>query len=496
MDSEGIVVEALRNTIQGIEARAASPFFIGGDWQRGSGGPMLDVIAPHSEELLLRHPEATREDVDRAVAAARDAFDKGPWPRMAPAERGAALKRVAALLADRMPELAEAWSGQVGAVIGFTRKASGQVPGLFDFYGDLAATYPFVEQRTRSSGGAVRVVGEPVGVCAAVTPWNAPLVLLCYKIAAGLAAGCTFVAKPSPETPVDAHILAECIAAAGLPAGVFNMVPGGREIGDYLIRHPGIDKVSFTGSTAAGKVIAGACADRLARFSLELGGKSAAIVLDDADIGSVLPSLVPYSMPITGQVCFSLTRVLVPRDRASEVMDAYVEAVRRVRVGDPFEDGVQMGPLSLERQRDRVEGYIARGKAEGARLVTGGGRPAEHNRGWYFEPTVFADVTPDMTIAREEIFGPVVSFIAYDGEEDMVAKANATDYGLHGAVYSADPERGYAVARRVRTGSITVNGMVVDIEMPFGGFKQSGIGREGGIEGLENYLETKTIYFA
>ncbi|WP_315761609.1 aldehyde dehydrogenase [Sphingomonas sp. Y38-1Y] len=489
-------MEALRNTLAGIDARADTPFFIGGDWQAGSGGPMLEVVAPHSEEVLMRYPEATREDVDRAVAAARRAFDEGPWPRMEPAERGAALKRVATLLRDRMPELAEAWTGQVGAVIGFTRKASGQVPGLFDFYGDMAADYAFVEHRTRSSGGKVRVVGEPVGVCAAITPWNAPLVLLCYKVAAALAAGCTIVAKPSPETPVDSHILAECIAAAGLPEGVFNMVPGGREIGDHLVRHPGIDKVSFTGSTGAGKAIAGACAERLARVSLELGGKSAAIVMDDADLGAVLPSLVPYSMPITGQVCFSLTRVLVPRARQDEVMDAYVEAVRRVRVGDPFDDGVQMGPLSLSRQRDRVEGYVARGRAEGARLVTGGGRPAEHNRGFFFEPTVFADVTPDMTIAREEIFGPVVSFIAYDTESDMVAKANATDYGLHGAVYSADPERAYAVARQVRTGSLTINGMVVDIEMPFGGFKQSGLGREGGIEGLENYLETKTIYFA
>lgn len=488
-------MDALRNTLAGIEDRADAAYFIAGGWQRGSGGALLDVVAPHSEEVLMRHPEATREDIDRAVAAARHAFDHGPWPRMTPAERGAALKRVAEHLAARLPELAEAWTGQVGAVIGFTRKASGQVPGLFDFYGDLAATYPFVEQRVRSSGGQVRVIGEPVGVCAAVTPWNAPLVLLCYKIAAGLAAGCTFVAKPSPETPVDAHILAECIAAAGLPAGVFNMVPGGREIGDYLIRHPGIDKVSFTGSTAAGKAIAGACAERLTRFSLELGGKSAALILDDADIGAVLPSLVPYSMPITGQVCFSLTRVLVPATRRAEILDAYVEAVRRVRVGEPFDEGVQMGPLSLARQRDRVESYVARGRAEGARLVTGGGRPAAQNRGWYFEPTVFADVDPNMTIAREEIFGPVVSFITYDDEADMIAKANATDYGLHGAIYSADTERAFAVARSVNAGSLAINGMAVDIEMPFGGFKQSGIGREGGIEGLENYLETKAVYF-
>lgn len=487
-------MEALRATLAGIEARANAPFFIDGTWRESAQPATLDVIAPHSEELLMRHAEATHGEVDRAVAAARRAFDHGPWPRMAPADRGAALKRVAALLAERLPELADAWTGQVGAVIGFTRNASRQVPGLFDFYGDLAASYPFVDRRTRSSGGRVQVISEPAGVCAAITPWNAPLVLLCYKVAAGLAAGCTFVVKPSPETPIDAHILAECIAGAGLPDGVFNMIQGGREIGDYLVRHPGIDKVSFTGSTVAGKAIASACAARLTRFSLELGGKSAAIILDDADLSKVLPTLVPYSMPITGQVCFSLTRVLVSTARYNEVLDGYVSAVRKVNVGNPFEDGVQMGPLSLARQRDRVETYVARGIAEGARLVTGGGRPAAQNRGWYFEPTVFADVTQDMTIAREEIFGPVVSLIRYDDEAELIAQANATDYGLHGAIYSADEDRALAIAREVDAGSLAINGMAVDIEMPFGGFKQSGIGREGGLEGLQNYLELKTVY--
>lgn len=489
-------MEAFRQALETVRTRANAPCLIGGEWQGGSDGPMLDVVAPHTEEMLLQYREATPADVDRAVAAARRAFDQGPWPRMEPAERGAALKRVARLLSERLPELAEVWTGQVGAVIGFTRKASGQVPGLFDFYGDMILDYPFVDQRIRSSGSAVRVVSEPVGVCAAITPWNAPLVLLCYKVAAGLAAGCTFVVKPSPETPVDAHILADCIIEAGLPAGVFNMVTGGRAIGDYLVRHPGVDKVSFTGSTVAGKAIAGACAERLTRFSLELGGKSAALILDDADLSSVLPSLVPYSMPITGQVCFSLTRVLVPASRYDEVLDGYVDAVRKVRLGDPFDDQTQIGPLTLERQRDRVESYVAIGQKEGARLVTGGGRPAEHNRGWYFEPTVFADVTPDMTIAQEEIFGPVVSFMRYDDEASLIEQANATNYGLHGAIYSADAERAFALARRIRSGSIALNGMAVDIEMPFGGFKQSGMGREGGLEGLENYLEIKSVYMA
>ncbi|MEI9850844.1 MAG: aldehyde dehydrogenase [Sphingomonas sp.] len=490
-------MEQFLKTIEGIRTRGPATLFIDGEWRSSvSGDVTLDVVAPHTEELLLQYTEATPDDVDAAVAAARRAFDHGPWPRLSPQERGAQLRKVAALLKARMPELAEAWTGQVGAVIGFTSKASYQVPGLFDYYAGLCDTYPFVDERTRSSGGKVRVVAEPAGVVAAITPWNAPLVLLCYKVAAGLAAGCTIVAKPSPETPIDAHILAECIAEAGLPAGVFNMLPAGRDTGDYLVRHPGIDKVSFTGSTAAGKSIARTCADRLARVSLELGGKSAAVILEDAKIEQVLPSLVPYSMPITGQVCFSLTRVLAPRSRRDEIVEAYTAAVSKVKVGNPFEADSGMGPLTMQRQRDRVEGYIEKGRAEGARLVLGGGRPANLNRGFFIEPTVFVDVDAGMTIAREEIFGPVVSFIDYDGEEDMIEKANATDYGLHGAVYTADPEHGYAMARRMRTGSVTVNGMVVDIEMPFGGFKQSGLGREGGIEGLETYMETKTIYFA
>ena len=489
-------MEALNKTLDGIKARGDAGLFIGGEWREGKGGAQLDVVAPHNEELLLSYREATPTDIDAAVAAAREAFDNGPWPRLSPAERGAMLRKVGANLAARTPELAEAWTGQVGAVLGFTMMASRQSPDLFNFYAGLCDTYPFVDERRRSSGGIARVVQEPAGVVAAITPWNAPLVLLCYKVAAGLAAGCTIVAKPSPETPIDAHILAECVEAAGLPPGVFNMLPAGRDTGDYLVRHPGVDKVSFTGSTIAGKAIARACADRLARFSLELGGKSAALILDDAKVEQVLPSLVPYSMPITGQVCFSLTRVLTPRARRDEFVDAYVAAVKGIKVGDPFAEGTGMGPLTLDRQRDRVEGYIEKGKAEGARLVQGGGRPAHLNRGYFIEPTVFVDVEPDMTIAREEIFGPVVSFIDYDGDADMIAKANATTYGLHGAVYTADPEHGYAVARELRTGSVGVNGMVVDIEMPFGGFKESGMGREGGIEGLKTYQETKTIYFA
>jgi acyl-CoA reductase-like NAD-dependent aldehyde dehydrogenase len=469
--------------------------FVDGKWTAPRGKEKLSVISPVTEETLMTFPDGTPEDMDRAVASARAAFDSGPWPRLSPQERGEMLLKVAAMLQRRLPEIANAWTAQVGAPISLTKYASTQAPGLFEFYAKMIQTYPVVDERKRDDGKIARVVNEPVGVVAAITPWNAPMVLLCYKVAAALAAGCTVVSKPAPETPMDAYLLAECIDEAGLPKGIFNVVPAGRETGDYLVRHPGIDKVSFTGSTAAGRTIMAACAGRMARCSFELGGKSAAIFLDDADIAKALQSLVPFSMPITGQVCFSLTRVLVPRNRATEIRDAYVAAISQVKVGDPFDTGTQMGPLTMKRQLTRVESYIEKGRAEGARLVLGGGRPAHLTKGYFVEPTVFADVDTRMTIAQEEIFGPVVSFISYDDVEDAIAKANSTMYGLHGAVYTADPERGYQIARRVRSGSVTVNGLIVDYKMPFGGFKQSGIGREGGIEGLENYFETKTVYF-
>jgi acyl-CoA reductase-like NAD-dependent aldehyde dehydrogenase len=293
---------------------------------------------------------------------------------MSAAERGDLLLKVAKELEKRLPELAQAWTTQVGAPISFTRYASGQAPGLFAYYGNLIKQTKLIDERTRADGRIARIVKEPVGVVAAITPWNAPMVLLCYKVAAGLAAGCTIVSKPAPETPIDAYILAECIEAAGLPPGVFNVIPAGRETGAYLIRHKGIDKIAFTGSTIAGRHIAAVAAERFTRTSFELGGKSAAVILEDAKVEQVLPSLVPFSMPITGQVCFSLTRVLTPESRTQEFLDAYVGAVSKIKVGDPQSKETQMGPLTMARQLERVQGYIAKGKSEGAKLVLGGGR--------------------------------------------------------------------------------------------------------------------------
>ncbi|HUL83563.1 MAG TPA: aldehyde dehydrogenase family protein, partial [Gammaproteobacteria bacterium] len=312
-------MSAVPHVPAGLPVKSPDSFFIGGQWVKPSGKGKLDVISPVTEQVVMKFAEAAPADVDKAVAAARKAFDSGPWPRMSAQERGKALLKVAELLKARLPELATTWTTQVGAPISLTRYLSGQPPQLFEYYGTLIQSYELVSERRGGHGELVRVVKEPVGVCAAITPWNAPLVLLCYKVAAGLAAGCTIVAKPAPETPADAYILAECIEAAGLPPGVFNLVPAGRETGEHLIRHPGIDKISFTGSSAAGRHIAAVAAERLARTSFELGGKSAALILEDADVAKVLPSLVPFSMPITGQVCFSLTRVLVPESRKQEL---------------------------------------------------------------------------------------------------------------------------------------------------------------------------------
>jgi acyl-CoA reductase-like NAD-dependent aldehyde dehydrogenase len=393
----------------------------------------------------------------------------------------------------RGDQLMRVWIAQVGAPFWFTSRFTDRASVYFDYYADLAERHSFEETRDVAHGRA-KVIREPVGVCALITPWNSPLILLAQKLAPALLAGCTVVAKPSPETPLDALILAECLQAAGLPEGVVNIVPGGREAGDWLVRQPQIDKVGFTGSTAAGKHIAKICADRLARVSLELGGKSASIICDDADLSSWLKSVAPFTMPFSGQICFAQARVLVSKKRHDEVLDAFASAAKEMTIGDPWDPATQIGPLSMARQHDRVLDYIETGKREGARLVTGGGGAPGVNKGYFVAPTIFDQVTREMTIAREEIFGPVVSVMTYDDEEEAVEIANDSDYGLSGTVFAADVDRAEAIARRVRTGNISVNGLHLDPNGPFGGFKQSGIGREGGPEGLSPYLETKTLY--
>jgi acyl-CoA reductase-like NAD-dependent aldehyde dehydrogenase len=467
--------------------------FIGGGWQKPAGTQRIDVTSASTEEFLGSVPEAAQGDVDRAVAAAREAF--GEWAGWNPARRGEALERFAMALEKRGEQFAQLVSSQNGMPISIGRMSeavSGQL--LVRYFAALAQQTPAEETRVSLAGGSTIVRREPVGVVAAIVPWNFPQSLTFFKLAPALAAGCTVIVKPAPETVLDAFLLAEAVVEADLPPGVVNIVPAGREVGAYLVRHPGVDKVAFTGSTEAGRKVAEDCARLLRPVTLELGGKSAAIVLDDADLTGRLTEFFAATLLNNGQTCYLGTRVLAPRNRYDTVVDVLTGLASALHVGDPLEDGTQIGPLVSRRQRDRVEGYIAKGLAEGARLTTGGGRPADQDRGWFVQPTVFADVDNSATIAREEIFGPVLSVIAYDGVDQAVAIANDSDYGLGGSVWTADPERGLGVARRILTGSIGVNGYALDPGSPFGGVKASGLGRELGPEGLAAFQHLKSIY--
>lgn len=371
-------------------------------------------------------------------------------------------------------------------------------PGLastFRYYAELGRDFAWQEEHVSQTGQPALLVREPVGVVAAIVPWNAPHQLMTAKVAPALIAGCTMIIKASPEAPSAPYHLAEICEEIGLPPGVVNVLTADREVSELLVRDPRVDKVSFTGSTAAGRKIASICGERIARVTLELGGKSPAVILDDYDLGTAARSIARYAPIMTGQVCSSLTRIIVNKKRHDDLVAALADTFGKIQVGDPFEATSQMGPLAMARQRDRVEEMIAIGKAEGARLAVGGVRPAHLNRGYYIEPTVFANVDNEATIAREEIFGPVLSVIPVANEEEAIAVANDTIYGLNSSVFTNDPQRAYAVARRLRAGTVGHNGFKTDFTVGFGGFKQSGIGREGGIGGLHPYLEAKTMIF-
>ncbi|WP_306216189.1 aldehyde dehydrogenase [Actinoplanes sp. RD1] len=470
-----------------------SEFSIGGEWAKPTSAGVHQVVSPSSEEVVGEVPEATNADMDRAVAAARQAFDEGPWPRMSPAERADILARAAELLRQRTPDVAAVLVDEMGIAISQAPQQMSLVAPVFDYYADLARGYEF-ERPVLHAGLGALVTGVPVGVVAAIVPWNAPVTLATWKVAPALAAGCTVVLKPPLESPLSNYILAEALHEAGVPAGVFNLVPGGRDVGEHLVTHPGTDKVAFTGSTAAGKRIMSLCGEQIKRVSLELGGKSAALILDDADVATTVTALVHQGMHNSGQVCGMQSRLLIPRPRYAEALDAAAAAIAAVPVGDPHETTTVVGPLVAERQRDRVEGYLRLATEEGARIVAGGSRPAHLSKGWYVEPTVVGDATNQMRVVREEIFGPVVCLVPYDGDDEGVTIANDSPYGLAGSVFTADDARGLAVARRLRTGSVTVNRNFPPMPLtPFGGFRESGIGRELGVEGLQGYLETRTI---
>jgi aldehyde dehydrogenase (NAD+) len=469
-------------------------FFIDGKWTKPSSTRKIDVINSATEELYARVAEAQESDINRAVEAARNAFDRGPWPRMSHTERAKYIRAIGAELDKKADDAADIWTTESGLLHTVAKSRTTTISGVYSYYADLAETYPFQERHTPKAGGNVGLlVREPVGVVAAIIPWNGPPGLIAHKCAPALLAGCTIIVKASPEAPGAAYLIAEACEKVGLPPGVLNILTAEREVSELLVRHHGVDKVTFTGSTAAGRKIASICGDRIARCTLELGGKSAAVILDDYDIGAAAKTIAGRATYLTGQVCSSLTRIVVTRSRHDELVDALSASFEKVKVGDPFDPTCEMGPLAMRRQRDRVEGYIEKGKAEGARLATGGGRPAHLNRGFFIEPTVFGNVDNQSTIAREEIFGPVLSVIPAENEANAVEIANDTIYGLNASVFTNDIERAYATARQLRSGTVGHNSFRTDFSIAFGGFKQSGIGREGGTEGLLPFLETKTL---
>ncbi len=467
--------------------------YIGGEWVEPASTDRLIIKSPTDGSHVGSTPEGAVGDIDRAVTAARAALKSGPWAGSTAAERAEIMGRMYALLMEQADALANEITAEVGAPLLFSHFGQvGAANMVFEYFTNLASTYPFEEVRQDMLGPAL-VRKEPVGVVGGIIPWNVPLFITVLKFAPTLVSGSTMVLKPAPETPLSAFRLAEIAHEAGLPAGVLNVVPAGREVGEHLVTHPDVDKISFTGSTVAGRKIASLCGEQLRRCTLELGGKSAAIILDDADLDAIMPELISAATMNNGQACVAQTRILASRNRYNEVVDALTESMSNLVVGDPASFDTAVGPLIAERQRERVEGYIDIGKNEGARITTGGGRPDGFDGGFFVEPTLFADVDNSMRIAQEEIFGPVVVAIPFEDTADAVRIANDSDYGLSGSVWCGDVDEGLDVARGVRTGTYSINSYAMAWGAPFGGFKKSGLGRELGPEGLEEFLEYKTI---
>ncbi|MDT5007953.1 MAG: aldehyde dehydrogenase [Mycobacterium sp.] len=469
--------------------------YVAGKWVTGTHSETIAVTSPTTGDLLGTVGVAGRDEVDSAVAAARDALPV--WGRVSPRDRGAALGRLADALTARKGELADLATAEIGSPRSWS--TFGQVitaTGVLRAYAALTPDYRFSVERPSMTGGTVHVRQVPVGVVGAIVPWNTPLFIAALKLGPALAAGCTAVLKPAPDAPLEFGVLTEAIEEAGIPDGVVNVVNGGAATGELLTEHPGVDKVSFTGSTPVGARIAASCGSRIRRCSTELGGKSAAIVLGDASLDDTVPGLVGGVMGNNGQLCAALTRILLPRSRYDEFVAALSTAVAALTVGDPADRSTDIGPVINEAARDRVEGFLSRARDDGATVLTGGERPARP--GWFITPAL-VEATNDMEIAREEVFGPVAVVIAYDDQgtddaADAVRIANDSRYGLVGAVWSADEERAAAVAAQLQVGTVAVNSTaVLDFGSPFGGFKQSGIGREGGPEGIAGFIEHQAI---
>lgn len=459
-----------------------------GAWQTSSGTETVAVISSATEAEVARVPRGTADDVDKAVKAARRGFEA--WSRVPVEDRAQWLEKLAAAMKTRVPQLAEAISHEVGTALGYATKVQVEFPIMM-----IGMNAKFIrEAKLEEELGNSLIIKEPIGVVGCITPWNYPLHQIVCKIAPALAAGCTIVLKPAEMAPVSAFMLAEAAHEIGLPAGVLNIVAGsGRVVGEAIVAHPDVDMVSFTGSLEAGRHIASVAGDGIKKVCLELGGKSAFVVLDDAPFDKAIAAGVNNCMQNSGQTCSAWTRMLVPRSRHDEAVELAKAQLAKLTLGDPFDKNTRLGPLASAGQRDSVLEFIEQGKKEGATLVAGGGRPAEPAKGFYVEPTIFANVDNKMTIAQEEIFGPVLVIIPYDTEAEAVAIANDSPYGLAGGVWAGTPERALAVAKQLRTGQVDINGGRFNVLAPFGGYKKSGIGREIGPLALDEFFQLKSI---
>ncbi|HEY0224805.1 MAG TPA: aldehyde dehydrogenase family protein [Mycobacterium sp.] len=470
-----------------------SDHFIGGKWVPAQGSETIEVVSPATEEVVGRLCVALRSEVDSAVEAARWAFERGPWPKMSVSERAGYLRKLVSALDARREEALRLQTDEMGATRRFMIENFNLIgPSLERMILD-AGKFSTREVRDGTVGKVV-VLREPIGVTAGVTPWNSPVMVELSKLFPSLLMGCPIILKPAPESPLSSYVIGEAVLEAGLPEGLVSIVNGGVEIGAHLVGHPGIDHVTFTGSPGGGRAIAAACAQNLRRATLELGGKSAAVVLPGVDMTPYVATLIGGSLRNCGQICVSTNRVIVHEDDRDTLVEQLVDHVAKMKVGDPHDPDTDFGPLASERQRTVVEKFIASGAAEGAKVVLGGGRPSDRPKGWYVEPTIFVDVEPSMTIAQEEIFGPVLSVLTYRDESEAIAIANDSKYGLGGAVYAADPEHGIEVAAQIVTGTCSVNGGPPSGGgAPFGGRKDSGLGYERDVEGLQAFLEIKSV---